>query len=207
MFLTWGEDKLVNTRAAALIAGALLVPSLAACGGDDTSAQDQPVAASSATSATSSATPSESLSPSPTLEPLSRFEDEPQVKVARKWAIGVARATTKGDRKARAIKPFTTPAGWTRMQGYMAEDMGRLYPGPLPFTPLGVRTTGSSSRIPMCIWVGGFTLDPRTKQPDKAPRIVGADLTLKKLGGRWKVDDLLFQNFSCKKTVVKGRAF
>jgi hypothetical protein len=195
-------------RFASVVAGgALLVSGLAACGGDDKAAEDQPVAASSVTSATTSATPSATPSPSPTLKPLSRFEDEPQVKVARRWAAGVARATTAGDRSARAIKPFTTPQGWKRMQGYMAEDMGRLYPGPLPFTPLGVRTTGASGRIPMCIWVGGFTLDPKTKQPDKAPRIVGADLTLKKLGGRWKVDDLLFQDFSCKKTVVKGRAF
>ena len=200
--------RTARARTAALLAGVALTATLTACGGgDDDAAQTPAQETTAATPESSSATPSPTPTPSPTLKPLSRFEDEPQVKVARKWAAGVARATTADDRSARAIKPFTTPEGWKRMQGYMAEDMGRYYPGPLPFTPLAVKSSGASGRIPMCLWVGGFSLDPKTRRPDKAPRIVGADLTMKKLGGKWKVDDLYFRDFSCKDTVVKGRSF
>lgn len=198
---TSGARKLTAT-----LTGALLVLGLAACGGDDPAATDQPAQTSS--SPTSSApSPSQTPTPSPSLRPLSRFEDEPTVKVARKWAIGAARATTANDKTVQAIRPFVTGAGLKRMQGYLSEDMGRLYPGPIPFTPVGVRDQGGSAVVPTCMWVGGFTLDPKTKQPDKAPRIIAMDFQLVRQAGAWRIDDMLYGSHDCKKSVVKGRAF
>ena len=180
---------------------------LTSCGGDGNAATDKPVesTSSSPTASSSSATPTPK--PTPTLRPLSRFEDRPQVKVARQWAIGAAKATIANDRSVRAIKPFVTPTGLKRMQGYLAEDMGRLYPGPVPFTPLAVRDQGGKAEVPTCMWVGGFTLDPKTKTPDKAPRIIGMKFLMFKQGGKWRIDDMVYTNFDCKKTAVKGRAF
>ena len=200
--------KTSRVRAVALFAGALLAtPVLAACGGDEPAAEDQPTEVSSTPVESSPTTTSPTPTPSPTMRPLSRFEDTPQVKVARPWAVGVARATTANDRSARAIKPFVTPSGLTRFQGYLAEDMGRIYPGPVPFTPIAVRDQVGRAEVPICVWVGGFTLDPKTKTPDKAPRIVPAKFVMVKQGGKWKLDDMVFTDHDCKKVVVKGRAF
>ena len=193
---------------AATLTSALLVSTLAACGGDEPSASDKPAETSS--SPTSSApSPSETPTPtpSPTLRPLSRFEDEPTVKVARKWAAAVARSATKGDASLRAIKPYVTPTGLKKMQGYFEEDLGLKFPGPVPFTPVGVRGSGGSAQVPMCMWTQGFGFDKATNKPRDARRIDAGKFLMVKSGGVWKINDMVYAQHSCDKTAVKGRAF
>jgi hypothetical protein len=206
-----GKNDLVKTsrvRAVALFAGAVLAtPVLAACGGDEPAAEDQPTQVSSTPVESSPTTTSPTPTPSPTLRPLSRFEDTPQVKVARKWAIGAARSVTANDKTMRRIAPFVTPTGRTRMQGYFGEDMGQEYPGPVPFTPVAVRDTGGAARVPMCMWTFGFTVDPKTKRPTEARRIEAGAFVMVKQAGKWRIDDMVYADHDCKKVVVKGRAF
>ena len=194
--------------ATALLAVSALL--LTACGGSDEPAADEPVKATStpspsASSEAPSATPE--AEPTPTAKPLSRFEDEAPVKVARTWAAAFATAVNDRDRELRALAPLTTAEGHDRMVGYGAEDAGLFYPGPLPFTPVGVRVDGTAAQVPMCLWAEGFALDRKTKQPAK-PRLIGqVALTMVKQGGAWKVDNLVEDDVDCSRTNVKGRGW
>jgi hypothetical protein len=190
-----------------LLVTALASAALSACGGGETAAEDQPAdVSSSPTASTPTSTPSPT-EPSPTLRPLSRFEDEPTVKVARRFAVAAARSVTADDTSMRRIRPFVTPTGLTKFQGYFGADMGLEYPGPVPFTPVGVRETGGAAEVPMCMWTFGFTVDPKTKQPTERRKIEAGKFLMVKQAGKWRIDDMVYAGHSCEKTVVKGRAF
>ncbi|GAA1936090.1 hypothetical protein GCM10009815_33590 [Nocardioides marmoribigeumensis] len=194
----------------AALSGALLLSTgLAACGGDDTAAEAPPAPASSSTTPEStSATPTPTPSPTPTLRPLSRFEDRPQVKVARNLARAAALAVNKGDKSMTRIRPFVTDAGLKNFQRYFNEDFPNLFPGPLPFTPVGVRDLGGGrAEVPMCVWLQGFTVDRKSKAPVKSRDVEAGKFTLVRAGGKWRVEDMIGENRSCEKTVVKGRPF
>jgi hypothetical protein len=195
-------------RSAALVAVVGLL--LTACGGSDETAADRPVEASSTPSpSASSEAPTSTPEPEPerTAKPLSRFEDEPPVKVARKWAAAFATAVNDRDRGLGALAPLTTTEGLERMVGYGAEDAGLFYPGPLPFTPVGVQVDGTAAQVPMCLWAEGFALDRTTDQPAKPRLVAGGALTMVKQGGSWKVDDLVEDNVDCSSINVKGRGW
>lgn len=198
-------------RALAATVTALTLSSvLVACGGDDSDSAQEPAApTTTATSeTTASETPTATPTPSPTLRPLSRFEDRPQVRTARQWATAIARSVNDGDRQLGRVRKWMTVAGHDRMIGYAAEDAGLLYPGPLPFTPTGVRPDGPGrTRVPACMWVEGYAVDRQTKQPTKQRLVVPVDIFLERQQGTWKVDDLLNAEFDCSKTRVKARAF
>jgi hypothetical protein len=208
-----GEGRLMGRRAGAVRSAALVAASallLTACGGSDEPAADQPVEATSTPSPSATSeepTPTKEPEPERTAKPLSRFEDEAPVKVARTWAAAFATAVNDRDRGLRALAPLTTAEGLERMVGYGAEDAGLLYPGPLPFTPVGVRVDGTAAQVPMCLWAEGFALDRKTKQPAK-PRLIGeVALTMVKQGGAWKVDNLVADDVDCSRTNVKGRGW
>jgi hypothetical protein len=196
-------------RSAALVTASAML--LTACGGSEESAADKPVEPTStpspsASSEAPSATPE--TEPKPTAKPLSRFEDEAPVRVGRKWAAAFATAVNDRDRELRALAPLTTAEGLERMVGYGAEDAGLFYPGPLPFTPVGVDVDGTSAAVPMCLWAEGFALDRKTKQPVQPRLIAEGKLTLQQVGGRWKVDDLLAEDdVDCGPVSVKGRGW
>jgi hypothetical protein len=206
-----GKNDLVKTsrvRAAALFAGAALAtPVLAACGGDEPAAEDQPTQVSSTPVESSPTTTSPTPTPSPTLRPLSRFEDTPQVKVARRWAAAVARSATERDDSLRRIKPFVTPTGLKKMQGYFQEDQGLKFSGPVPFTPTAVRARTGAAEVPMCMWTQGFAFDPATNRPKDARRIDAGTFLMVKQAGKWKINDMVYADHSCSKVPVKGRAF
>jgi hypothetical protein len=201
----------MRRRAGALGAATLVALStvLAGCGGSDDDVADEPVEASSTPSATpTSEPPSPTPEPQPTVKPLSRFEDEAPVKVARTWAAVYAKAVNDRDEQLRALAPLTTPEGLGRMVGYGAEDAGLLYPGPMPFTPVGVRVDGSAATVPMCMWVEGFALDRKSKQPAKAKLVEGVDMELRKQGKGWKVDAVVLADaVDCGRVNVKGRGW
>jgi hypothetical protein len=201
-----GRRAYVARAATALVASCGL---LAACGGSEQRAADKPLEASSTPgpTASSEASPTPEAEPEPTVKPLSRFEDEAPVKVARKWAAAFATAVNDRDRELRALAPLTTTEGLDRMVGYGAEDAGLFYPGPLPFTPAGVRVDGAAAQVPMCLWAEGFALDRTTKQPPKPRLVAGAALTMAKQGGTWKVDDLVADDVDCSRINVKGRGW
>lgn len=191
------------TRMTATAAAGTLLLLGAACGGEQPGTTQQPVGATS-TSATPSPTPVETPSPTPTTRPLSRFEDEPPVIAARKWAAAMARGVNARDRSFKAAAPFMTKAGRERFSSYAQEDFGLRYPGPMPFTPTAVTVNGRSAEVSVCWWAYGFALDPKTKRPADKRKIEPATLFMKKEVGRWKLDDQLLAQGNCGNVTVKG---
>lgn len=194
-------------KAVGVTAASALLAVTAACGGEAESAPE-PVGASSEGSAPSSTpTVTETPTPTPTERPLSRFEDEPQVVVARKWAAAMARGINAKDRSFKAAAPFMTKAGRERVNPDAEPDIGLRYPGPMPFTPTDVTVNGRRAEVSVCWWALGFALDAKTKRPADKRKIEPATLFVKKEGNRWKVDDLLSAQGDCSKVPVKGVAW
>jgi hypothetical protein len=191
-------------RAVAGLVSALLLTT-AGCGGDGEAAP-QPKPQSSEPTPSVSATPSESPtpSPSPTVKPLSRFEDEPPVQAAREWAERYARAVNRGHRDFAGMASIMTRRGQQVLPQLAAEDFGLYYPGPLPFTPTGVRRNGGTARVVGCYWVEGFALKQRGGVPAKDRLVIPALLRFKKRDGQWKFDGFFDHDHACGNIPVKG---
>ena len=190
--------------------GTLLLLSSTACGGADASAGPRPEGATSAVpsespSETTSPTPSED--PTPEAPPLSRFEDRAPVKAARVWTAAFGRAVNARQRSLGKAIPYMTDHGQHVIPGYVAEDYGRYYPGPNPFTPVGVRVRGNKATVPVCWESSGWAQNRKTKMPAVRRHIDPANIFLRKQGGHWLVDDLLLRQGSCDQVPVKGVAW
>lgn len=200
---------LKRTAVAALVGAGLMTVS--ACGGGDSAAGQQPVGATTSAAVSEEPSPSESPTPSesatPEAPPLSRFEDRGPVRAARAWSAAMGRAINARQRGLGKAIPYMTAAGQQRISGYAAEDYGRYYPGPNPFTPVGVRVHGKRAQIPMCWQAQGWAQDRRTKMPATRREIHPALMLLRKEGGRWKVDDVVARDGDCSQVPVKGRGW
>jgi hypothetical protein len=197
-----------RTVTAAAIGGLLLLT--CGCGGGDASAGPRPEGdtTSVATSASPTPSPSPTEKATPEAPPLSRFEDRAPVRVARAFSAAVARAINHRQRGLGMAASYMTRHGQHVMPGYAAEDYGRYLPGPNPFTPVGVEVHGKRATIPVCWESGGWAQDRKTKLPAEHRTVDPAKITLRKVGGTWKVDDLLWRKGgSCAQVPVKGVAW
>ena len=188
---------------AALLLATGLGLAVAACGSAEPTTEPE---TRSATSATPSESPSATPSAKPTKRPLSRFEGRPSVKVARQWAAGVGKAINANDRSMRATAPYSTGDA-SRFVSYFQNEFGLHYPGPLPFTPVGVRVNGATATVPACVWGGGWGLKPSTNLPVEDRKIHPVEMVLKKAGASWKLDLVQGRNGSCSNVPVKGVAW
>ena len=125
----------------------------------------------------------------------------------RKFAAAAAVSTTKDEKQMPRIAPFVTSSGLVTFRGLFAADMGKEYPGPVPFTPVGVRLQGGRAEVPACVWTYGFTVDPKTNRPTEARKIEAGTFELVRSAGTWKVDTLRYAQFDCSKVVVRGPKF
>lgn len=190
-------------RATALLLATGLGLGLAGCGGSDpvTKAPESKSPSSSTPTPTESSTPTPT--PTPTRRPLSRFENEPVVKVTRKWAAGVATSINANDRTMRAAAPFSTGDA-SRFASYVEEEFGLVYPGPTPFTPVKVQARGSAATVDICLWTAGWGQKRQTKLPVEKREIQPVSVNLKRVAGAWKVDGLIARQGNCSAVPVKG---
>ncbi len=152
----------------------------------------------------SSDTPDPSPSASPTTRPLSRFEGRPPVKATRAFAAGIGRAVNKGDDQLRGMSRLLTANGQAVLPEGAAEDAGLYYPGPLPFTPLRVKTDGPRSTVVACVMGDGWAQDRASKLPARALNVIPIEFRLVKVDGRWKIDDAVPTGQDCRSVNVKG---
>lgn len=200
------QVKRLRRQGGAATAAVLALAMLASCGADD-EPQDEPEGvptASSSPSPTESASPSPTPTETPTARPLSRFEDQPPVKAARRWAAAVAQDITEGSTNLPRSSRFTTADAATRFPAITAEDMGLRYPGPLPFTPTRVDVSGRSAAVTVCLWAQGWGVDPETGQSEQARTIRPNVLRLVREGRAWKMDRLEAASHSCDGVRVRG---
>lgn len=189
----WSLDR----RAVPVVA-TLLVLGLAVsgCGGSDEPSTHR--------SPSATATPTPTPSPSATATPLSSFEDRPQVKVARAWMSAAAQDVNAKLRSIPHAVPYETESLRGLMSQIFAEDIGRYYPGPLPFTPVAMKAQGKRTTVSACAWFKGWAVDPKTRQPVEKKVTGPTEFILVKQSGQWKVDRWQVAKFDCSGVNVEG---
>ena len=98
-------------RTALGVSTVLAVAFLTGCGGsEEPAAETTPVEPSSSSPAPSK-TPSKAPKPTVTAKPLSPYEDEKPVEVARSWARAYAESINAGQQGLDRLRPLSTPGG------------------------------------------------------------------------------------------------
>jgi hypothetical protein len=134
--------------------------------------------------------------PSPT--PLSPYENDPGVKALRKFYAAAAKAINVRNLRHPDLVAMSTPKRQARNEVLFKTELGLRVPGPIPFTPVAVRSNGSTSRtILYCGLDEGFSLDPKTGKPARPRSVVPVAASMVRIDGRWKVDSLTSADFSC----------
>lgn len=193
-------------RTAALCAILVAVALLASgCGGNDAQASVGP---SKTVSTSATPTPTAIPTAAPSEEPLSAFEDRPQVQALRAYFAAVGQAVNAGDRTLGTVAPLATGAGLASTRGAVQDDLehGYRWPGPEPFTPTAVRSSRGSATVSTCMLSTGWSVDPKTGKTvggRKARSVKPILVDLKKVAGKWKVDAILLGTGDCASVTMK----
>jgi len=189
---------------AAPIAVAVLLAA-AACGSGDSTAGPAP-ASGTPTTASRTHTPEPTPSETPTATPLSPYEDEATVKVLREWAVILGKGIPKRD--VSDLSKVSQGEALREMAEAAREDFGREYPGPLPLTPVRVKTSGTHAEVTFCMQTKGWALDPKTHAQVDGRRVVApAVSTFTKTHGRWVMTTWYAADIDCSQIPVKGVAW
>lgn len=128
--------------------------------------------------------------------PLSRFENDPAVKALRRWAAQVGRTINAGHEDDAALDALMTPTMKRGIKPVTGGEVGRHYPGPVPFTPISVTLQSSVEReLKVCVVAGGFSIDKNGGRTKHKVIPIRADLT--RVGGRWLLNHFYTASFSC----------
>ncbi|MDH2413240.1 hypothetical protein [Nocardioides sp. CER19] len=155
-------------------------------------------------------TPTEPATPTPTptatqaAARLSPFEDRAEVQVLRRWAAAAAVDITNGDAALPRSSAFVTKGSRQELADVVGGDVGKTYPGPIPFTPVGVQARGKQTRVFACLQVAGWGLDKKGR-PAERREVDGVRFELTRSHGRWLVDHLYSSDSTrCKGVTVTG---
>jgi hypothetical protein len=169
---------------AAVLAAGLLAACSSGSGGVVAPPTATPVPASS--SAPSPSTSSATASPSPTA--LSAFEGDPAVKALRMHYVGLAKLVNARSDKVPELRRTSTTERLKVVVGLFRPEFGDRYPGPIPFTPLGVtHDSASRTRVVYCVLSDGWLQDPKTGKPTLPRKVEHGVATVTLSGGSWKV--------------------
>lgn len=193
-----------RSACAAVLAIALSGSTAAACTASTGSGAQTPAGPTSTppSTPTKSATVTRSStakpSPSKKAKPLSPYEKDPAVQALRAWAAQVARTINTGKYDGANLKALMTAGVAKSMKTIAGTEVGHRYPGPLPFTPLGVRVNNARSRdMKICIVSDGFSVRPKTGKvfAKYHKQAINAGAVLSR--GRWLVSKFELAGFSC----------
>ena len=191
---------------AAPIAAVVLLAA-AACGSGDSAAGPAPA---SGTPTTASSTPTTKPTPSEseTATALSAFEDEPTVKVLRKWAYLLGKAVPARDADLSSLRGVLAGQAMRDIRDGVADDLGNEWPGPQPFTPVRVNASGGTDTVDLCFLAQGWSLNPKTHvQISKKRVVMPAQFELTKRHARWVITGYYTSSISCSVIPVKGVAW
>jgi hypothetical protein len=186
------------------IAGCALVALVAGCtssgGGPSGSSPPGPLPA---TDSSTGVPTTSSTSPTPTPSkstPLSRFEGDPGVAALRDFAAASARTINSGRYISPQLRTLMTPTVAKEMKQTNGPDVGLHYPGPVPFTPLRVAVTSTTSRRIDACWVStGFAQKPQANKPAKPLKLIAVRSEETMTHGKWLLSVLLaVDSFSCR---------
>jgi hypothetical protein len=190
-----------SARRTTSLGAVLLVLALgaAACGsGDDPKTTDDPTE-------TASVTASPTPTTTPTAEPLSPFEDRPQVKALRAWAAAATQDLNARHRDFPAARTFEVDTQKVRKDVAFSfhEDFDKYYPGPLPFTPVAV-TGGRRATVSTCVLGAGFALDKPGGTPAEKREVISTVFTMAKEHGTWLLAGIVAGTADCGGVRIKG---
>ena len=140
----------------------------------------------------SGTTSAPSATPSPTATPLSAYEDDPAIRAYRAWSVQAARTVNSGHYTSAALAKLMSARYAKKMKLILGDEVGKYYPGPIPFQPTGLISTDAAHRqSPGCILVNGFAQNPKTHKPAKAYKTQSVEAYMTQENGRWVVDGLV----------------
>jgi hypothetical protein len=170
----------------------------AACGGGDADTTDDP------SETPTSSTPT--VTPTPTEEPLSAFEDRPQVKALRSWAAAATRDLNARRHTFPTARQFEVDTAKVRSDVAKSwqEDFDKYYPGPLPLTPIAVAGSGRRSVITTCVIASGFALTKKGGKPAEKRHVIATEFTMAKQSGTWLLAGILAGTADCDGVKIKG---
>jgi hypothetical protein len=197
------ETVTSSRRIPATCAALAAILMLAGCGGTDAKPAPAPKPSSSPTTAAPSATPTQT----PSAQPLSPFEDRAEVKVIRKWASAYGRDINAGSKTLKRAQKYESSAGRSVLPGVAGSDLGHYMPGPVPFTPVAVRTQGATSNVTACVQLRGWVTDKTTHAPIEKKKVGASLFTLKREHGGWKLDYFTAAKADCKGVQVVGETW
>jgi hypothetical protein len=138
-----------------------------------------------------------------TPEPASRFEDDPAVRALRTHYVGLAKSVNLRTGDVPELDRTSTPRRQALNGRVMRVDYGLYYPGPVPFTPLSVRSTAPDTRlVRMCVLAEGWGQDRATGRPANPRSVEHLQATLRRIRGRWLVDRIATARGSCQDVTI-----
>jgi hypothetical protein len=141
--------------------------------------------------------------------PLSRFEGDPGVAALRAWAQLAAQTVNSGHYISAQLRRLMTPTVAKEMKSTMGTDVGLHYPGPIPFTPVRVGVTSTTSRqVDVCFVSTGFAQKPHSDTAAKRLKIIPVRTGETLTRGKWLLSELIStSSFSCAGVHVPKPAF
>ena len=145
----------------------------------------------------------------PTLAALSAYENDPAVKDLRAYYVAAARAINARNFRLLALVALSTPGRAARHPTVFMGDVGLFIPGPVPFTPLGVRTVAAGHK--QVLWCGveeGWSLTKKGGRPARPYRVVALRSDQLLTRGHWIIDHIRFvTGTSCQGVTIVRRTF
>lgn len=184
-----------SVSCALLAAAAVLV---AGCSSGSLPAPSPLPASVRPTTASVSPSPS-SVAPTSSAARLSPYEADPAVIATRRWMAQAARTVNSGKFDDAALNALMTPTLAATMKNVLGSDVGRYYPGPIPFLPLAVASSSPTTRgMRLCVVGTGFARNAKTQKAAAPLKVVPIDAAAELGGGVWRVNQLNNSSaFSC----------
>lgn len=199
------------------VAAGVLALTVSACGGSAktpaVAAPASPIptqaAAPSLSPATTTTPPKTVTAPKPKLAALSAYENDPAVKDLRAYYVAAARAVNSRNFALPALVALSTQGRATRHSTVFAPDVGLYTPGPLPFTPLGIRTVAAGHKqVVFCDIYDGWALTKRGGRPARPFLVTAARSDQLLVRGHWIVDHIrAAEGTSCNGVTIVKRLF
>lgn len=204
-----GDVRVRGLAAALVLATVTAVAACSASGGTGTGPQT-PAGPTSRPPQTSSSAPGTRTASAPTpvpsrsTRPLSTFEKDPAVHALRVWSAQAARTVNSGHYVDARLRALMTPDLAQTMRHVLGGDVGLHYPGPIPFTPIGVSFPNAHTRMIRTCFVGtGFAVNPKTGKAPKPRTVLPISAGAILVNGQWLISQLRNSGFSCKGRTVK----
>lgn len=140
------------------------------------------------------------------------FGDDPRVQLVRTFNEEFARAATDGDPQHPEWVSTMSDEGYEQVMTVLEGEFGLTYPGPLPFTLLGVaELDDGTSSVQGCVMSAGFALGAGVE--DGGEGFTGSVITpleyslVENPAGEWLVDALYAGTYDCSTMTVEARTW